>query len=299
MTISKQNIRIIGIPMDLGQNQRGVDMGPSAIRYAGLARSLVALGHTVQDSGNINVPGHYSLRNTSIAERITPIRQACQTAYDLGREAVAQGEIPIFLGGDHSSSIGTVGGVTHSGPVGLIWVDAHGDFNTPESSTSGNVHGMALGVLLGKGTEELVNIGRPGPKMLPEHTVIIGVRDLDPEEKILMKNSGITIFTMRDIDELGMHKVLVKSLAQFDYLERLHVSLDMDAMDPLEAPGVGTPSHGGLTYREGQLIMETIADTNKLQSMDIMEINPILDIQNQTAQVAVNLTASLFGKKII
>ena len=297
--MNSHNIRIIGIPMDLGQNQRGVDMGPSAIRYAGLARSLEALGHRVGDSGNINVPGHYSLRNTSINERLTPIREACASAYELGRQAVAKGEIPIFLGGDHSASIGTVGGVTHDGPVGLIWVDAHGDFNTPESSTSGNVHGMALATLLGQGAPELVNVGRPGAKVRPEHTVIIGVRDLDPAEKILIKNAGITIFTMRDIDELGMHQVLVKSLAQFDSLDRIHLSLDMDSLDPLEAPGVGTPSHGGLTYREGQLIMETVADTQKLQSVDIMEINPILDIQNQTAQVAVNLTASLFGKKII
>lgn len=297
--MNSPSLRIIGIPMDLGQNQRGVDMGPSAIRYAGLTRSLEALGHQVKDSGNINVAGHYSLRNTSITERITPIREACAAAYELGRQAVSQGEIPIFLGGDHSASIGTVGGVTAAGPVGLIWVDAHGDFNTPESSTSGNVHGMALAVLLGQGAAELVNVGRPGAKVRPEHTVIIGVRDLDREEKILMKNAGITIFTMRDIDELGMHQVLVRALAQFAGLERIHLSLDMDSMDPLEAPGVGTPSHGGLTYREGQLIMETLADTNKLQSVDIMEINPILDIQNQTAQVAVNLTASLFGKKII
>ena len=297
--MNSPSLRIIGIPMDLGQNQRGVDMGPSAIRYAGLTRSLEALGHQVKDSGNITVAGHYSLRNTSITERITPIREACAAAYELGRQAVSQGEIPIFLGGDHSASIGTVGGVTAAGPVGLIWVDAHGDFNTPESSTSGNVHGMALAVLLGQGVAELVNVGRPGAKVRPEHTVIIGVRDLDREEKILMKNAGVTIFTMRDIDELGMHQVLVRSLAQFAGLERIHLSLDMDSMDPLEAPGVGTPSHGGLTYREGQLIMETLADTNKLQSVDIMEINPILDIQNQTAQVAVNLTASLFGKKII
>lgn len=285
--------------MDLGQNQRGVDMGPSAIRYAGLAGKLRKLGYQTGDSGDINVPGRYSLRNTSLDERLTPIRNACQAAYELGKEAVRNGEIPIFLGGDHSSAIGTVGGVTHDHPVGLIWVDAHGDFNTPESSASSNVHGMALSVLLGNGPAELVNVGRPGPKIAPENVVLIGIRDLDAEEKVLLQDSGCTVFTMRDIDEIGMHGVLLKTLAIFDNLNKIHLSLDLDAMDPIEAPGVGTPSPGGLTYREGQLIMETISDTNKLQSLDIMEINPILDIQNRTAQVAVNLTASLFGKKII
>lgn len=294
-----RKIRIIGIPMDLGQSQRGVDMGPSAIRYAGLASALNGLGHTTFDSGNINIPGHYSLKDTSFQERLTPIRQACEEAYRLGRKAVADSEIPIFLGGDHSASVGTVGGVTHDGPAGLIWVDAHGDFNTPETSASSNVHGMSLAVLLGEGAPELVDVGRPGPKVAPGQVVIIGVRDLDPEEKVMLKNSGCTIFTMRDIDELGMHKVLMKTLAQFADLPRIHLSFDMDAMDPIEAPGVGTPSNGGLTYREGQLIMETIADTNKLHSLDIMEINPILDIGNRSAKMAVSLTASLFGKSII
>jgi arginase len=297
--MKEKKIHIIGIPMDLGQRQRGVDMGPSAIRYADLARTLCGLGHTIRDSGNINIPGHYSLKNTSFEERLPPIRQACQTAYDFGRKIVAKGEIPIFLGGDHSASIGTVGGVTHDEQVGLIWVDAHGDFNTPETSASQNVHGMSLAILLGNGPEELINIGRPGPKVSPEQVVIIGLRDLDPEEKVLLKNSGCTMYTMRDIDELGMHAVLMKALTKFDYLSRIHLSFDMDVMDPIEAPGVGTPSHGGLTYREGQLIMETIADTNKLHSVDIMEINPILDIGNRSAQMAVSLAASLFGKSIV
>jgi arginase len=285
MMIPKK-IRIIGVPMDLGQNQRGVDMGPSAIRYAGLASTLQGLGHTTADSGDITIPGHYSLRNTSLEERLPPIRQACQTACDLGRMAAENGEIPIFLGGDHSASVGTVAGVTHSGPVGLIWVDAHGDFNTPETSATSNVHGMSLAVLLGKGPSELVNVGRPGPKVSPEQAVIIGVRDLDPEEKVMLRNSGCTIFTMRDIDEIGMHSVLLKTLEKLGALPRIH-------------PGVGTPSHGGLTYREAQLLMETIADTGKLSSVDIMEINPILDIGNRSAQMAVSLMASLFGKSII
>lgn len=297
--MSRKTVKIIGVPMDLGQNQRGVDMGPSAIRYAGLARTLQELGYATKDSGNIIIPGHYSLKSSKLVERLPLIQKGCEAAYDLGREAINNDEIPIFLGGDHSSSIGTVGGVTDKGPAGVIWIDAHGDFNTPQTSTSCNVHGMSLAVLMGKGPPELVNLGRPGPKIQPEHVVMIGVRELDREEKKELRQSGCTVFTMRDIDEYGMHSVLMKTLSKLAALDTIHVSLDMDVLDPVNAPGVGTPSRGGLTYREGQLIMETIADCRKLQSLDIMEINPILDISNQTAQMAVALAASLFGKSII
>jgi len=294
-----RSVRIIGVPMDLGQSHRGVDMGPSAIRYASLAASLRELGFTTVDSGDITIPGHYALANTSLATRLPLIEQACRQAYELGRNAIAAGEIPIFLGGDHSAAIGTVGGVTEHDEVGLLWIDAHGDFNTPQTSKSQNVHGMALATLLGQGPDELVNVGRPGPKVKPENVVLIGVRDLDPEEKQLIRNAGIHIYTMRDIDEFGIRSVMMKTLNHLSRLPSLHVSLDLDVMDPLDAPGVGTPSQGGLTYREGQLIMEILADENKVQSVDVMEINPILDIQNRTAQMAVNLLASLFGKKII
>jgi len=295
----KGNIRIIGIPMDLGQKHRGVDMGPVAIRYAGLAATLQGLGYQTRDAGNIDIPGHYTLLDTRLSERIIPIRKACCRAYALGRDAREKGEIPIFLGGDHSASIGTVGGITHSGPCGLIWVDAHGDSNTPETSNTGNIHGMALSILLGKGPRELVNVGRKGPKVSPENVVLIGVRDLDCEEKVLLKNSGCTVSTMRDIDELGMHRVLRQALGVIGHLPSIHLSLDMDSIDPQEAPGVGTPSPGGLTYREAQLIMETIAETGRLSSVDVMEINPILDQCNRTAQMAVSLLASLFGKTIL
>jgi arginase len=295
----KGNVRIIGIPMDLGQKHRGVDMGPIAIRYAGLAATLQGLGYRTTDVGNIDIPGHYTLLDTSLSERIIPIRKACSRAYALGQDAIEKGEIPVFLGGDHSAAIGTVGGVTHSGPCGLIWVDAHGDFNTPETSNTGNIHGMSLSILLGKGPEELVNVGRKGPKVLPENVVLIGVRDLDSEEKVLLKNSGCSIYTMRDIDEVGMHRVLRQALGAIGHLPAIHLSLDMDSVDPQEAPGVGTPSPGGLTYREAQLIMETIAETGKLRSVDVMEINPILDHCNRTAQTAVSLLASLFGKTIL
>jgi len=285
--------------MDLGQNHRGVDMGPSAIRYANLAKSLRSLGYVTFDSGDIAIPGHYALANTSLQERLPLICNGCLGAYELGRQAVAAGEIPIFLGGDHSASIGTVGGVTHDTDVGLIWIDAHGDFNTPQTSDSQNVHGMALSILLGSGPKELVDLGRPGPKVQPENVVLIGVRDLDDQEKVLLKNSGCTVFTMREVDEIGIRAVLSQTLKKLDHLDGIHISLDLDVMDPLDAPGVGTPSQGGLTYREGQLIMEILADTEKLHSIDIMEINPILDIQNRTAQMAANLVSSLFGKKIL
>lgn len=297
--MSGKTVRIIGVPMDLGQSQRGVDMGPSAIRYAGLAKTLQELGYQIEDSGNITIAGHYSLKTTTLKERIQPIREACEVAYELGRKAVAAGEIPIFLGGDHSGSIGTIGGVTHNNPTGVIWIDAHGDFNTPSTSASCNVHGMSLAILQGEGPAELVNVGRIGPKLQPEDVVLIGARDLDREEKKMLKESGVTVFTMRDIDEHGMHAVLLKTLAKLEHLENIHLSLDMDSMDPVSAPGVGTPSRGGITYREGELIMETLADCGKISSMDIMEINPILDVSNQTAQMAVALTASLFGKSII
>lgn len=295
----KQTVSIIGIPMDLGQKHRGVDMAPVAIRYAGLARKLRNLGFHTIDRGNINVPGHYTLSSTSYEERLVPIQRACEKAYELGAEAIARGEIPIFLGGDHSAAIGSIGGVTDVHPCGLIWVDAHGDFNTPETSKSENIHGMALAVLLGKGSEQLVNVGRVGMKVAPQNVILIGIRELDPEEKKLLAESGCTVYTMRDVDELGMHAVLRKALAKLAGLDKIHLSLDMDVIDPQEAPGVGTPSPGGLTYREAQLIMETICDSGKLQSVDVMEVNPILDTKNQTAQVAVSLLASLFGKSII
>lgn len=295
----KKPIRIIGIPMDLGQKHRGVDMGPVAIRYAGLAGVLQGLGYSTADAGNIEIPGHYTLIDTSLRERIIPIRKACVKAYKIGRETIRNGEIPVFLGGDHSASIGSIGGITHDKPCGLIWVDAHGDFNTPDTSDTGNIHGMTLSILLGNGPNELVNVGRKGPKLEAKDVVMIGIRDLDRQEKIMLKESGCTIYTMRDIDELGIHKVLREALAQIAHRTSIHLSLDMDAIDPQEAPGVGTPSAGGLTYREAQLIMETIFDSGKLQSVDVMEINPILDHRNCTAEVAVSMLASLFGKSIL
>lgn len=299
MSDRKQTVRIIGIPIDLGQQHRGVDMGPVAIRYAGLSAALKKLGYHTQDVGNIDVPGHYTLTHRGFSDRLPPIRAACEETYELARRAIRDETIPIFLGGDHSASIGSIGGVTHDSDCGLIWIDAHGDFNTPKTSETGNIHGMALAILYGKGPQELVDVGRPGAKLKPEQVVLIGPRQLDESEKENLRASGCTIFTMRDIDERGMSRVIAQALEKLSDCQHIHVSLDMDSIDPNEAPGVGTPVAGGLSYREAQLLMETISDTRRLLSLDIMETNPILDVSNRTAQVAVSLAASLFGKSIL
>lgn len=296
---TQTTIRIVGIPIDLGQQQRGVDMGPSAIRYAGLHPALRTLGYETEDLGDIQVPGHYTLPEGSFSERLRLIRNACRTTYATARQAVADDTVPIFLGGDHSASIGSIGGVSAERDCGVIWIDAHGDFHTPDTSETCNVHGMALAILLGSGPKELVDVGRIGPKLKPEQVVLIGARELDGKERLRLRKSGCTVFSMRDIDESGMFRILQRSLDAISRCEHIHISLDMDSIDPDEAPGVGTPVPGGLTYREAQLAMETIHDTGRLRSLDIMEINPILDIGNRTAQMAVSLAASLFGKRII
>lgn len=292
----KSPIHILGIPIDLGQTRRGVNMGPAAIRYAGLASRLAKLGYQVEDKGNINIPVRESVREADLFETI---HKSCETIYQAARDLKANGSIPIFLGGDHSTAIGTIGGVTHDSARGVIWIDAHGDFNTPESSPSGNVHGMALSALIGRGSKELVNIGRPGAKIKPRDTVLIAIRELDSDERTCLKQSGILVFTMRDIDEQGMQAIAESALKHLAHIPELHVSLDMDSLDPSVAPGVGTPVPGGITYREAQLLMEMISDTKRFRSLDIVEINPLIDHQNQTAKSAVDLAGSLFGQRII
>lgn len=292
----QKSVQIIGIPMDLGQNHRGVDMGPSAIRYAGLSNRLRDLGYTIKDIGNIHVEVRSTLRKKNLTSEII---KACDQAYLMAQKAIANKHIPIFIGGDHSISIGTIGGVTHEKKLGVIWIDAHGDFNTPETSMTQNIHGMALSVLVGAGKQELVNVGRKGPKLLPQEVVIIGSRSIDPLEKKLLNKSNIQVYTMRDIDEQGVSAIARKAVNHLSHLDGIHVSLDMDAIDPVEAPGVGTPVSGGLTYREAHLIMEIIADSERLSSLDIVEINPILDHKNQTGAMAVELAVSLFGKTIL
>ncbi len=296
----KDTIRIIGIPMDLGQMRRGVDMGPSAIRYAGLADRLRKLDYAVDDAGNIEVPVREHLMQIGQKEIVETIQRACMQAYGEGRKAVAEGCIPLFLGGDHSIAIGTIGGVTHDEPSAVVWIDAHGDFNIPETSPNGNIHGMPVAILIGLGLPELVNLGRAGAKVTPKDMVLIGTRNLDYDEKTLLRNSGITIYTMRDIDEKGIGTVLREIIdVKLSHAKRIHVSLDMDALDPRDAPGVGTPAPGGLTYREAHLCMEILHGSERITSMDIVEINPILDRQNRTAKIAVELAASLLGERIL
>jgi len=274
-------------------------MGPAAMRYAGLAARLTALGCRVSDGGNLLVPVRDTLLDERARHYLPSVSSVCSAAYEAGRRAREEGCIPFFIGGDHSLAIGTIGGISHDEAVGLIWIDAHGDFNTPESSITGNIHGMTLAALRGDGYHELVNCGRPGPKLLADDIVMIGIRDLDPLEKARLQESGITIYTMRDIDERGIGAITHEALKRLKHRQRLHVSLDMDSIDPQVAPGVGTGVPGGLTYREAQLLMEIIADTGRVGSVDMVEINPILDQSNQTARIAVELAASLFGKSIL
>lgn len=295
----KHTIRIIGVPMDLGQSRRGVDMGPSAVRYAGLHTRLERLGYKVLDLGNVAVPGREEESVETSGKRLKAVTAVCEAIYERGRDCVSAGEIAIFLGGDHSISIGSVAAATEHEPVGVIWVDAHGDYNTPATSPSGNIHGMPVAVLVGEGPEPLVNIGRPGPKISPHQIVQIGIRDLDVKERARMLNSGMNIFTMRHLDEMGMATVARTALDRLRHLPRLHVSLDMDSLDPDEAPGVGTPVSGGLTYREAHLLMEILGDSGKVHSIDVVEVNPILDKANHTAELAVELVASLLGQRIL
>jgi len=294
-----RTIRIIGVPIDLGQSKRGVDLGPGALRYAGLAEKLQSLGHQVSDSGNLEVAVRETIPQQADQHYLPAIALACRTVYQAAQEAIAAGETPLFIGGDHTLAIGSIGGITHAATAGLLWIDAHADFNTPATTISGNIHGMTLAVLLGDGYPQLVEVGRPGPKLLPQDVVMIAIRDLDPAERDRLRESGITVYTMRDIDERGIGPVVREALERLEHHRRVHVSLDMDCIEPAAGPGVGTPSPGGLTCREAQLTMEIIADCGCCCSMDIVEINPILDHHNRTALLAAELAASLFGKRIL
>ena len=288
----------VGVPMDLGQSRRGVDMGPSAVRYAGLARRLEGLGYAVEDGGDIAVPVRDTLSLGGI-DFLPEVVKVCEAVHDRARSLLEAEKFPLFLGGDHSVALGTVAGATSAGRCGLLWIDAHGDFNTPETSPSGNVHGMPLAALCGLGDPRMVNIGGEGAQLEPDQVVLVGVRDLDREERRALLEHEVAVFTMRDIDEQGIARVAHQALDKLGSFDRLHVSLDMDALDPAEAPGVGTPVDGGLTYREAHLLMEIVAEDGRLGSLDVVEINPILDMRNESARLAVELVASLMGKKIL
>lgn len=298
-------IRIIGVPLDLGASRRGVDMGPSALRIAQLEARLESLGHVVQDIGNLPVPGRESIPDDAHPSEMLPaIAEVCRDLAARTAQAVRDGVSPLVLGGDHSLAAGSVAGVAtafaeRKERIGLIWLDAHGDLNTPDTSTSGNVHGMPVAHLLGRGDPLLATLAKPSPALLPRHVAMVGLRDLDPPERALARELGLAIFTMRDVDERGLRDVMREAISiAGNGTAGIHLSCDADWVDPSEAPGVGTPVPGGATYREGHLAMELIADTGKLVSMDMVEINPVLDEINRTAALCVGLVTSAFGLRI-
>ncbi|HET6798325.1 MAG TPA: arginase [Gemmatimonadales bacterium] len=299
-------IHVLGVPMDLGSGRRGVDMGPSAIRIAGLDNRLVELGHKVIDEGDIVIKNMEELKvGHERARYLTEISRAAGVLARKVERITRLGHFPLVLGGDHSIAVGTVSGIAAFAhplgkKVGLIWIDAHGDINTPETSPSGNIHGMPLAALLGFGASELTGVAGPAPKIDPAHVALVGIRSLDTGEKKRLKETGVQVHTMSDIDRHGADRVMEKALARVTQgTDLVHVSFDLDAVDPTVTPGVGTPVKGGLDYREAHLIMEVIADAKVMTSLEMVEVNPILDQGNASAAFAVELVQSAFGKKIL
>jgi len=300
------HIAVIGAPLDLGQGRRGVDMGPSAVRVANLNARIAALGYEVEDLGNIPVEQAESCaEGDKHAKYLPQIAAACERLGRQVAEALERGRLPLVLGGDHSVAVGTMSGVAQhfrrqKRSIGLIWLDAHADMNTPGSSPSGNVHGMPLAAILGDGPAELADLFGFRPKASPSHTAIVGLRDVDQTERSNVRDSGVRAFTMRDIDERGMRGVMEEAIrAASESTDGFHLSLDMDFVDPKDAPGVGTPVRGGVTYREAHLAMEMICDSGKMVSMEVVEVNPVIDESNRTADLAVEMIMSGMGKRIL
>jgi len=299
-------VHLIGVPLDLGGGRRGVDMGPSAFRIAGIGDQIAALGRTVIDKGNLPTPIPETQRPADKKKKyIRDIAKVCQKLYDLAWKSLDEGALPLVLGGDHSLAAGSVAASadwlrgTSSRPLGLIWVDAHGDMNTPGTTESGNVHGMPLAALLGQEPLELASIGSM-PSVTPLNTVLVGIRNLDQREKEQIKASGVHVFTMKDIDRDGIAKVAERAIELASQgTGGIHVSFDMDVCDPLIAPGVGTPVKGGFDYREAHMIMEMVADSGQLIALDLVEVNPTLDLRNATAEFATELALSALGKGIL
>lgn len=298
-------IDLIGMPIDHGAGRRGVDMGPSAIRYAGLAEQLAALGHTVNDLGNIELP----ILETCTADEpdlryIHCIVPAARRLMGKVRRSLRAGRFPLVLGGDHSLSLGSVRGAARDRKLGVLWIDAHGDFNVQETTPSGNIHGMVLAALCGYGDPRLVELiqspsDEPAGILAQENVVVIGARDLDPGERALLAESRVNVFSMHDVDRLGIARVMEQALTlALHGTDGLYLSFDLDSVDPLTAPGVGTAVAGGLTYREAHLVGEMVAETGQLVGMDLVEVNPILDLENRTASMAINLALSALGERI-
>jgi len=303
---ARKAVSILGVPLDLGAGRRGTDMGPSAVRIAGLHDQIARLGLKWEDLGDLEVPAVETLEVLDPkAKFVREIAVACRQAHRRVMAAMRQDRIPIILGGDHSVAAGTISGVAHhfhrrGEKLGLLWVDAHGDMNTPRTSPSGNVHGMPLACVLGDGPRELTRIGGFSPKVLPARTVLLGIRDVDVREKKAIARSGVRAFTMSEIDEKGMRRVMEEAIPILTgSTAGFHVSFDMDAIDPNYAPGVGTAVPGGLTYREGHLLAEMCARTKKVTSMEMMEVNPVIDVANKTGTLAMELILSLLGKRIL
>lgn len=298
------NVDIIGVPIDLGASRRGVDMGPSAIRYAGLENAIRKLKIGCTDLGNIDVKVPENIQNEqdSNMKYIDEITRVNGYLAKMVGDSMRKGNLPLILGGDHSIAIGSVlGSQSVNKNIGVLWIDAHGDYNTHETTLSGNLHGMSLAVSTGKGMGKLTEFKPKDVNYInPKNVVIVGARDLDDEEAVLIKEDGVTVFTMTDIDMYGMKEVMKRALSIVETdTDGFHLSFDLDAINPMEAPGVGTSVQGGITYREAHLAAEMIADSNKMCSMEFVEVNPILDNGNQTALLAVSLICSVLGKTII
>ena len=299
-------VHLIGVPLDLGGGRRGVDMGPSAFRIANIGDQITTLGRTVVDKGDLPAPIPETQRPADKKKKyIRDIAKVCQKLYDLTLKSLDEGAFPLVLGGDHSLAAGSVAASadwlrrTSSRPLGLIWVDAHGDMNTPATTESGNVHGMPLAALLGQEPAELASIGST-PSVMPLNTVLVGIRNLDQREKEQIKASGVHVFTMKDIDRDGIAKVAERAIElASEGTGGVHVSFDMDVCDPLIAPGVGTPVKGGFDYREAHMIMELVADSGRLVALDLVEVNPTLDLRNATAEFGTELALSALGKGIL
>jgi arginase len=306
MSARSREIEIIGAPVDLGAGRRGVDMGPSAIRIADLERGLERLGHQVTDFGDIDVmiPETQEIGSAKLRYKAA-IMAACEALRHEVERSLRSGRMPLVLGGDHSIAIGSVAGVSNhfrerGESVGLLWFDAHGDANTPETTPSGNIHGMSLAVSLGFGDADLVALGGRAPKIDPRKTAIIGVRDLDPGERTFLKQCGARVYTIREIDERGMRDVMSEAIEVASAgTAGVHLSLDLDVLDPEDAPGIGTAVMGGITYREAHLAMEILSERAVLVSTDLVEVNPVLDTRNTTGDLAVELAQSLLGKRIL